>query len=198
MSTKEALIIFIRNPELGKVKTRLAQRLGDEKTLQIYEALLGHTRKIALRLNVSRWLFYSHFIDSKDNWSNEAFTKRLQIEGDLGQKIRSGFEQAFQEHDKVLIIGSDCASLTAQIVQDGFDALDRDDFVLGPALDGGYYLLGMRQYTASLFEDIPWSTEEVAKLTLAKIEAMGASCHLLPALSDIDYAEDWEKYGWEL
>ncbi len=198
MSTKEALIIFIRNPELGKVKTRLAQSLGDEKTLQIYEALLGHTQKIALQLNVSRWLFYSHFIDSADDWSNKDFTKRLQVEGDLGQKIRFGFEQAFAEHNKVLIIGSDCASLTAQIVQDGFEALDRHDFVLGPALDGGYYLLGMRQYSPSLFEHIPWSTAEVAQLTLAKIEEMGASCHLLPALSDIDYAEDWEKYGWEL
>lgn len=198
MSTKEALIIFIRNPELGKVKTRLAKSLGDEKTLQIYEALLGHTREIALHLNVSRWLFYSHFIDSADDWSNEAFTKRLQVEGDLGQKIRFGFERAFEEHEKVLIIGSDCASLTAQIVQDGFDALDRHDFVLGPALDGGYYLLGMRQYSPSLFEHIPWSTADVAQLTLAKIEEMGANCHLLPALSDIDYAEDWEKYGWEL
>lgn len=198
MSTTQALIIFIRNPELGKAKTRLAKSLGDEKTLQIYEALLGHTRKIALELDVSRWLFYSHFIDTEDDWSNTAFEKQLQIDGDLGQKIHFGFEQAFREHDKVLIIGSDCASLTAQIVQDGFDALDRNDFVLGPALDGGYYLLGMRQFTPSLFQDIPWSTDEVAQLTLAKMKAMGASCHLLPPLSDIDYAEDWEKYGWEL
>jgi len=198
MSRTKALIIFIRNPELGKVKTRLAQSLGDKKTLQIYEALLSHTQKIALALDVSRCLFYSHFIDSKDDWSNTAFKKQLQVDGDLGQKIRFGFEQAFRDHNKVLIIGSDCASLTAQIVQDGFDALDRNDFVLGPALDGGYYLLGMRQFTPSLFQGIPWSTDVVAQLTLAKMEAMGASCHLLPPLSDIDYAEDWEKYGWEL
>lgn len=198
MSTTEALIIFIRNPELGKVKTRLAQSLGDQKTLQVYEALLGHTRKIALALDVSRYLFYSHFIDAEDDWSNTAFKKQLQVEGDLGQKIHAGFEHAFRDHDKVLIIGSDCASLTAQIVQEGFDALDRNDFVLGPALDGGYYLLGMRQFTPSLFQAIPWSTAEVAQLTLGKMKAMGASFHLLPPLSDIDYAEDWEKYGWEL
>ncbi|NRB46227.1 MAG: glycosyltransferase [Saprospiraceae bacterium] len=198
MAAERALIIFVRNPELGKVKTRLAQTLGDQRALDIYLALLQHTREIAERIDTDRLVFYSHFIDMEDDWSNTAFEKFLQISGDLGDKIHSGFEKAFEKHSKVLIIGSDCASLTEAIVEEGFKALETHDFVLGPALDGGYYLLGMNQFSPSLFEDIPWSTDQVAALSLDKMKALGGSCHLLPTLSDIDYAEDWEKYGWEI
>lgn len=198
MPNKEALLIFIRNPELGKVKTRLAKSLGEEMALNIYLALLAHTREIALQLPVDKWLFYSHNIDTKDDWSNVKFKKKLQIKGDLGEKMRAGFKEAFEHHQKVVIIGSDCASLSPQVVQMGFDALNQHPFVLGPALDGGYYLLGMRQFTPGLFEDIPWSTGQVAELTLAKMQEVGGHCHLLPTLSDIDYAEDWERFGWEL
>lgn len=198
MTQKRALIIFIRNPELGKVKTRLAQSVGDQKALAIYMALLEHTRQIAEQVGTDRLVFYSHFIDTNDQWSSEHFQKFLQVEGDLGSKIKAGFEQAFEQHEKVLIIGSDCASLSAPIIEEAFTALDQHAFVLGPALDGGYYLLGMKQYQPSLFEDMPWSTDQVAALSIEKMKQLGGSCHLLPPLSDIDYAEDWEKYGWEI
>lgn len=198
MTQKRALIIFIRNPELGKVKTRLAQSVGDQKALAIYMALLEHTRQIAEQVGPDRLVFYSHFIDTNDQWSSEHFQKFLQVEGDLGSKIKAGFEQAFEQHEKVLIIGSDCASLSAPIIEEAFTALDQHAFVLGPALDGGYYLLGMKQYQPSLFEDMPWSTDQVAALSIEKMKQLGGSCHLLPPLSDIDYAEDWEKYGWEI
>ncbi len=198
MTQNRALIIFVRNPELGKVKTRLAQTVGDREALEIYMALLQHTRQIAGSLQTDRLLFYSHFIDETDEWSASLFQKFLQPVGDLGEKIKLGFERAFEQHDKVLIIGSDCASLSHEIVEEAFQALDAHDFVLGPALDGGYYLLGMNRFTPSLFEDMPWSTEHVAQLSLEKMKALGGSCHLLEPLSDIDYAEDWEKYGWEL
>lgn len=198
MTQDKALIIFIRNPELGKVKTRLAQTVGDQEALDIHMALLRHTRQIAESLHVDRLVFYSHFIDEEDEWSTEHFQKFLQPTGDLGAKIKAGFSTAFKEHNKVLIIGSDCASLSAEIVEEAFLALKTNDFVLGPALDGGYYLLGMNQFTPSLFEDMPWSTEHLAQLSLEKMKALGGSCHLLEPLSDIDYAEDWERYGWEL
>ncbi len=198
MKAERALIILVRNPELGKVKTRLAQTLGDQRALDIYLALLQHTRQIAEHTAASRLLFYSHFIDHDDNWPSESFDKFLQEQGDLGAKITAGFQKAFEHHNQVLIIGSDCASLTAAIIEEGFEALKTHDFVLGPALDGGYYLLGMNKFTPSLFEDIPWSTDQVATLSLDKMKAIGGSYHLLPTLSDIDYAEDWEKYGWEI
>lgn len=198
MAAERALIIFVRNPELGKVKTRLAQTLGNQQALAIYMALLQHTRKIAEQVDTDRLVFYSHYIDTEDAWPNDSFEKFLQISGDLGDKIHSAFEKAFEEHSQVLIIGSDCASLTTAIVEEGFEALNTHDFVLGPALDGGYYLLGMKKFTPSLFEDIPWSTDQVANLSLDKMKAQGGNCHLLPTLSDIDFAEDWEKYGWEI
>ena len=115
-SAKEALIIFIKNPEKGKVKTRLANTVGVDKALAIYKALLNHTRKIAENLPVSRFLFYSQYINHEDNWQPEQFNKFLQIEADLGAKMEDAFQKVFQENDRVIIIGSDCASLTTNIV----------------------------------------------------------------------------------
>jgi hypothetical protein len=106
------------------------------------------------------------------------------------------FVDTLQTSSKAVIIGSDCPLLTPEIVQLALDQLDQYPFVLGPALDGGYYLLGMRKPTPELFENMEWSTEDVAKITLARIAESGASCYLLPALPDIDVEEDWVKYGW--
>ena len=195
---KNALIIFIKNPELGKVKTRLAKTAGKEKALAIYIALMEHTRKIAEALPVERYLFYSQEINQKDNWQSDKFHKALQIEGDLGAKIATAFHTVFKENEKVVIIGSDCASLTPKIVQEAFDRLDKNPFVIGPAMDGGYYLLGMNRFSPKVFRDIEWSTDAVFPTTVERIEGMNQTYSLLPVLSDIDYEEDWIKYGWEL
>ena len=194
----KALIIFVKNPELGKVKTRIAKTAGNKRALQIYIELMKHTRKIATAIDTSRLLFYSQEINHKDDWSNEDFQKHLQEETDLGGRMSAAFAEGFKMHDKVVIIGSDCASLTTEIVEAGFAALEQHDFVLGPALDGGYYLLGMKKYTPALFEAMPWSTETVGQITLDRIEAMGKSCFFLTELSDIDFEEDWKKWGWEV
>lgn len=195
---KSALLIFIKNVEKGKVKTRLAATVGDDRALEIYQALLGHTRKIATATDAERYLFYSQFIEKDDAWSNVDFQKLLQIQGDLGEKMAEGFRHAFQQHEKVVIVGSDCASLTEEIVADAFKILDEKDFVIGPAIDGGYYLIGMRQFAPEVFQNIEWSTEAVFPDTVKKIEGLGKTFGLLPELSDIDFEEDWEKYGWEI
>ena len=196
--TKNALIVFIKNPELGKVKTRLAKTVGDEKALAIYIALMEHTRLIAEALPVERYLFYSPEIKEDDNWHVDKFKKTLQIEADLGAKMATAFHTVFKENEKVVIIGSDCASLTPEIVQEAFDRLDNYPFVIGPAMDGGYYLLGMNQFSPEVFRDIVWSTDAVFPTTVERIEGMNQTYFLLPVLSDIDYEEDWVKYGWEL
>jgi len=195
---KNALIIFIKNPELGKVKTRLAKTVGKEKALAIYIALMEHTRKIAEALPVERYLFYSQEINKNDNWHPGKFKKALQVEADLGAKMATAFHTVFKENEKVVIIGSDCASLTPEIVQAAFDKLDKNPFVIGPAMDGGYYLLGMNQFSPEVFRDIEWSTDAVFPTTVQRIERMNQTYSLLPVLSDIDYEEDWVKYGWEL
>ncbi|MEL7250241.1 MAG: TIGR04282 family arsenosugar biosynthesis glycosyltransferase [Bacteroidota bacterium] len=193
------LIIFIKNPELGKAKTRLAQDVGPEKALQIYQTLLAHTRKVTQAVPAQRLLFYSSFVDAADAWSADDFDKHLQASGGLGHRMEEAFTLAFgQNNGPVLIIGSDCAQLNASIVQQGIDALQENDFVIGPAEDGGYYLLGMQAFHPEVFRDIEWSTSAVFPQTRAIIEAHNWSLSLLPILSDIDYLEDWEKHGWEI
>jgi len=193
---KNALIIFIKNPELGKVKTRLAKTVGDEKALAVYKALMEHTRAIAEALPVNRRLFYSQHINESDNWSRKKFQKDLQVEADLGGKMVTAFHTVFKENEKVVIIGSDCASLTPEIVQTAFDKLDEVPFVIG--MDGGYYLIGMNQFTPEVFSNIEWSTETVCSTTIERINSLGKPYFLLPELSDIDYEEDWVQYGWDL
>ncbi len=195
---QQALIIFIKNPKLGKAKTRIAQTAGYEKALLIYKELLKHTRKVACSVKAKRLLYYSEFIDQKDEWNADLFDKKLQHKGDLGTRMAQAFAEALNESEKAIIIGSDCASLTHHIVKAAFDALDVNDFVIGPAEDGGYYLLGMKQPDPTLFEAIEWSTSTVFMETIARIDALSKTYALLPTLSDIDYWEDWVEYGWEI
>lgn len=191
-----SLIIFIKNPALGKVKTRLAATIGNEAALAVYHKLSQRTREVSLALEVPRHLFYSDFIDHDDAWDNVLFTKKKQQGLDLGERMHLAFVETLQTSNKAVIIGSDCPLLTPEIIQLAFDQLDQHPFVLGPALDGGYYLLGMRQPAPALFENMAWSTEHVAKITLERVAERGMSCYLLPALPDIDVEKDWQKYGW--
>src|SRR5688572_652040 len=106
MNSENALLIFVRNPELGKVKTRLAATIGNEKALKIYEELLRHTRQISEKLPVQKLLFYADEINLNDNWQPENFQKFLQPAGDLGSKMQAAFETAFSAGaKKVIIIG---------------------------------------------------------------------------------------------
>lgn len=193
-----ALIVFIKNPRLGKVKTRLARTLGKKKALQIYQALLSHTRLVSLGVDINRHLYYSHFIDHNDNWSSENFDKQLQLGNDLGIRMSNAFQEILIQHDKAIIIGSDCASLSPEIIKNAFELLDENDFVVGPALDGGYYLLGMNHFHPEVFQDIEWSTSSVFDLTIQKIKCLNKTYALAPKLSDIDTEADWIKYGWKL
>ena len=194
---KPAIIIFIKNPELGKAKTRLAATVGDERALAIYKELLRHTRETVLQIrNCEKYLFYSSFINEQDDWPNDFFHKKLQPKGDLGTRITTAFEDVFETNQPVLIVGSDCASLTSEILAEAINALKENDFVIGPAEDGGYYLIGMNEFSPLVFEDIAWSTEQVLPQTIDKVHELGMTFGLLPTLSDIDYEEDWEKWGW--
>ena len=191
------LLTFIKNPIKGKAKTRLAATVGDDEALRIYKELLKHTRQIATNIPVNRYLFYAFFIDKNDDWSNDGFQKFLQIDGGLGDKMKDGFQKVFADgNQKVIIIGSDCASLTPEIVLDAFQQLDNHDFVIGPADDGGYYLLGMNSFEPTVFDHVTWSTETVLSQTIANIKALNKNHALLTVLSDIDYEEDWKKHGW--
>jgi rSAM/selenodomain-associated transferase 1 len=190
------LLIFIRNPQLGKVKTRLARTIGDGEALRIYDILLEKTRKAALGCEADRFLFYSDFVDNQDHWSPDFFQKKIQHFGDLGERMEAAFENAFESGaHKAIIIGSDCPELKGELLQQAFDLLDASDFVLGPVPDGGYYLLGMKILESSLFYDIEWSTETVRAKTIEKILSVGKTFALLPVLTDVDTEADWRALG---
>ena len=197
--TMNTLLLFIKNPELGKVKTRIAETAGAEHALQIYLELLRHTREIALPVDAQKLLFYSDFVNEADDWASDDFQKLLQQGADLGDRMQRAFNLAFSfSASKAVIIGSDCASLTSEIIETAFQKLEEYPFVLGPAMDGGYYLLGMNAYQPEVFNNIEWSTEAVLPATLERIQQLQKDYFLLPELPDIDYESDWEKYGWKI
>ncbi len=193
---KEALIIFVRNPVPGKVKTRLAYTMGNEMALAIYKKLLLHTHAITKELPVDKFVFYAEPFEA-DNfniWTYEdgGFMIREQQGIDLGGRMKNAFERLFQkQYRKVCIIGSDCMALTATCIETAFAQLHHSEVVIGPSVDGGYYLLGMRQLHLPLFEDKAWSTAQVLRSTMADLQRMQLSYKLLPVLSDIDTEEDW-------
>ena len=190
-----ALIIFIRKPVLGKVKTRLANEVGKQKALEIYKLLQCHTEIVASECNVTRYLFYAGDIVDNDGWHSDHYNKLLQSEGGLGDRLIEAFKYVFSRHDKAVVIGSDCAQLRRAHLDHSFELLDKNDFVMGPTLDGGYYLLGLKKMESSFFVDMPWSTDKVASETRARAEKLDLSLGELEVLSDIDYMSDWEQYG---
>lgn len=176
----------------------MAATVGEEKALRVYQALLGHVRQEALAVAAARYLFYSDFIEKKDGWPPQDFIKRKQHGHGIGERMSNAFEQVLQRHEKVVLVGSDLPQLSAAILKEAFEKLEGSDFVIGPALDGGYYLLGMKTYEPGVFQNIEWSTPRVFAETIRRIEALRKTYSLLPVLSDVDNEADWEKYGWEI
>lgn len=193
-----ALILFTKNPELGKAKTRLAKTIGDQKALEIYIKLLQHTRELVALLEVSKFLFYSDRIEENDAWNNDEYIKKVQKGADLGQRMQHAFEAAFDlGYKKVIIIGSDCYELNSKIVTQAFDSLNENDTVIGPTFDGGYYLLGMTQFHAELFQNINWSTETVFEETMTILKNNQLSSFSLEKLTDIDEEKDLPQH-WRI
>lgn len=189
------LIVFIKNLRRGYVKTRLARTVGEDVALQIYQYLLDQTRKAAKGVQVRRLLFYSDAVEPEDAWLETDFEKRVQLGGDLGLRMEQAFREAFAEGaQKTGIIGSDCPALNGAILENAFEELEQNDFVIGPTPDGGYYFLGMRAFEPLVFQNIAWSTETVLAQTMAHIQNLGKTVSLLPVLSDIDTESDWVQY----
>jgi rSAM/selenodomain-associated transferase 1 len=188
-SSKNALIIFTRNPELGKCKTRLAATVGDQNALAIYKFLLAHTVKITRNLSADIYVYYSEQIRDTDIWDNSIYRKRQQHGENLGIRMHNAFTEVFNMgYTRAIIIGSDMYDMTTQDIEHAFTVLDKNDFVLGPAEDGGYYLLGMKTVKPSLFKNKTWGTETVLNKTLEdlKLEKVG----LLTEKNDVDYYKD--------
>ena len=189
--TKQALLIFAKNFEPGKVKTRLAATLGHAKAFSIYTQLLEHTVSVTNYLHVDKIVFYSSHIAQEDVWNDNYYHKQVQEGSDLGERMNNAFSYAFQKgYDRVVIIGTDCPELTAGILMNAFAYLNNHDVVIGPAADGGYYLLAMKQHYSALFKNINWSTETVLEETLEICMENNLNYTLLPVLHDVDEERD--------
>ncbi|MCP4521445.1 MAG: glycosyltransferase [Cytophagales bacterium] len=191
------LLIFVRNPILGKAKTRLAATVGAEYALEIYRCLLQYTHKISNELELAdKRVYYADFMNDDDLWNG--YDKYLQDqEKELGDRMKEAFRKGFEDgYKKVAIIGSDCLELTSNLLQKGFDQLSSDDVVVGPAKDGGYYFMGMNDFYPHIFDDKKWSTDTVFLDTIEDIKREKLSYSLLKTLSDVDTEEDLKNIEW--
>lgn len=192
MKSNCLLIIFIKNPEKGKVKTRLAETVGAEKALEIYNKLVDYTYSVVEPVDADKEIWFSRFIPDGNGLGGGKFNKKLQEGKNLGERMSKAFREAFEkDYEKVVIVGSDCAELTTDLIKEAYKQLDEHGLVVGPAEDGGYYLLGMNRFQVQLFEGLPWSTDGVLSQTLAIADELSLEVHLLPELNDVDYEADW-------
>ncbi len=189
---KKALLIFAKNPIHGKVKTRLSKDLGDIQTLRYYQIFLKMIFNITKNLPFDKIVYWDERFPEINPFNNSSFRQEVQSKGDLGRRMSIAFEKELQVYSSVCIIGTDCIELTESLLLDAFSYLDNNDFVIGPAFDGGYYLLGIKSYLADLFEAIPWSTDRVFLKTLERIKETGKTLKILPTLQDVDTIQDLE------
>ncbi len=196
MLSTTALVIYVRNPISGQVKTRLAKDIGDERALEIYLQLLQHTLEITRSLNFRKFIYYADEVSDYDLWSVPGYTKRKQNGNDLGKRMYNSFKELFdQGFTRIIIIGSDCLQLKTETLEQAVALLESNAAVLGPASDGGYYLLGLTKFYPDLFINKPWSTNQVCSKTIDDFINLGISYALLEELSDIDTVADLMENG---
>ncbi len=193
--TERTLKIFVKNPELGKVKTRLAVDIGEQKALEAYIGLLNYTKEISEGIKAEKEVWYSGWKEKEDIWEGGLFQKKVQQGKDLGERMKAAFRETFLSNEKaeVILIGSDCAELDEKDIKEAFDCLKTSDLVIGPATDGGYYLIGMSKFIPEVFDGIEWSTTQVLEQTLIKTKRIGVKHHLMKPLNDVDVLADWNR-----
>jgi len=193
------LLLLSKAPEPGRVKTRLVPLLGEIAAADLYSKLLddclsmcSDTALCPIELWCSPSAGHPFFLQCQQRYP---VTLRTQLPGNLGQRMSRAIRSALADADYVVLIGADCPTLTADDLASAFDALHAGtDVVLGPAEDGGYYLIGMREYHASLFSDIPWSTSGVLSATEERIRRHNLRLFNLPLRKDLDTPEDYAVY----
>ena len=194
---RQCLIIFTRYPIPGKAKTRLIPALGAEGAANLHarmsEYTLAQAREFCCDDFSSIEVHYAdESIDSlMADWLGDDLVYHSQGTGDLGNRMARSIDLTFQSgHNQVIIIGTDCPRLDAGLIKSAFEQLLNCDLILGPAIDGGYYLIGLRRFIPELFVGINWSTEQVLAQTVEIANRLGLSIVYLPWLTDVDRPED--------
>jgi rSAM/selenodomain-associated transferase 1 len=193
---KTRLIMFVRAPRLGQVKTRLAPAIGATAAVAAYIALVRQLLTNLQSLAQVELRFTPDDADAEiSSWLRSGWHSCKQGGGDLGTRLDHAFQEAFESGcERVAIIGSDCPAVEPQDIDGAWAALANHDVVLGPAKDGGFWLVGLRKSWPDLFQGIPWSTAAVWETIISRIQAMGLRVHCLRMLADIDTVQDWQSY----
>ena len=192
----KAIIIFARLPAEGRVKTRLAKEIGDKNAAEFYRVCAEHLFLEVLKLkkqSIDLFLFYSdkNQADQVKKWAGDGFYFYSQTGNCLGGRMLDAFQLVFNKgYNKTIIVGTDVPDINSQLLFNAFDELDKNDFVIGPSQDGGYYLLGMKSLEPELFIGIEWGTEKVFNDTLEKLNGKNISAKIMKKLTDIDTKKD--------
>jgi len=198
-----AIIVFTRFPIEGKVKTRLAKNMGNKFAVSLFRVCAEHTFKELLKVRetgLELFLFCSeeNEIEQVKQWTGNNFNCYSQQGSDLGLKMQNAFEVVFKKgYKKVIIIGTDAPDVSMNLVQNAISVLDNYSVVIGPANDGGYFLLGFKSKLIDLFSGIEWSTDSVFDNTIEKLNNSKTNYFMLDGLTDIDTLEDlqyWLKH----
>jgi rSAM/selenodomain-associated transferase 1 len=195
MKNKNALIIIAKYPEKGKVKTRIMV-LSDDERVRIYENMLRNTVDKLCSISGSD-TFIAFAPDSASEYFSQFTVKQIPLhEGDLGDRMYAAFEEVFhQGYEKVSLVGADIPDLSAAIIMQSFEILDKTDLVFGPARDGGYYLVGMSKLIREVFQHVPWSSSKTLEKSLEQARKYGYSSGFVDTLSDVDTSEDIKRLG---
>ncbi len=200
MTAREAILVFVRAPVAGQVKTRLAAEIGADAALRIYRRLAEHAVQQARAVGPAVSVRIHHTPGDAGaatrHWLGTGATYLPQADGDLGARMEDAFRRAFAAgFERVAIVGSDLPDLAASDLRRALDLLSGEDAVLGPARDGGYWLLGLRRPLPALFSDVPWSTDRVLAVTVDRLRAAAIEPALLDERTDVDKVEDLPP-GW--
>jgi rSAM/selenodomain-associated transferase 1 len=189
---QKAVIVFVKNPEPGKVKTKLAKDIGDTAAADAYKQLLQHTHDELLKVDADKFVFYLGDVNRLDLWENTLFYKQVQHGKDFGERMQHAFAFLFQlQYEKVLMIHSDSPQLTSNHLQEAFDLLRTNDVCIGPNMNGAYYLLGLRSVFAPFFINKEWNSQAVYNSTLEDAATAGLTVATVDQLRVVDTLNDW-------
>lgn len=185
---KELVIVFVKNIKLGKVKTRLAKTIGNQGAFDVYNELVKITECATNNIMTDKRIYFSEaIVDSL--WKNDE--KTVQKGANLGERMKNAFKKGFDDgYNRIVLIGSDLPDISSTQIESGLKALKNDKVVFGPALDGGYYLIGLSEFKPCVFENKPWSDSLLLEVTLNELKQNNISFSLLEPLNDIDTIED--------
>lgn len=198
MTMERVILVFMKAPRTGQVKTRLALKVGDAMALELYRAFVEDVLSTcrATAYSVTVMVAEADGLEEVRSWLGDGYSYAVQEGDDLGERMSNALRRIFERGwRQALLIGSDIPDLPAEIIREGFEALDSHDAVVGPARDGGYYLIGFRSggFRSSVFEGVEWSAGSVFSHTCGLLAENLLSFKVLPHWNDIDTPDDLEQ-----